>query len=71
MEYIETVLGALRCAGQVVLIDTPGIHRHENSLGGKMMVEVRQAEKMGRFRQARAEHGAPLGNSSVPADKQD
>jgi GTP-binding protein Era len=30
-------------AGQVVLIDTPGIHRPESSLGRKMMVEVRQA----------------------------
>lgn len=30
-------------AGQVVLIDTPGIHRPESSLGRKMMAEVRQA----------------------------
>ena len=32
-----------RDAGQVVLIDTPGIHRPETSLGRKMMAEVRQA----------------------------
>jgi GTPase len=30
-------------AGQVVLIDTPGVHRPESSLGRKMMAEVRQA----------------------------
>jgi GTPase len=29
--------------GQVVLIDTPGIHRPESSLGRRMMAEVRQA----------------------------
>ena len=32
-----------RDVGQVVLIDTPGIHRPESSLGRKMMAEVRQA----------------------------
>ncbi len=32
-----------RDAGQVVLIDTPGIHRPDSSLGRKMMAEVRQA----------------------------
>ena len=32
-----------RGAGQVVLIDTPGVHRPESSLGRKMMAEVRQA----------------------------
>src|SRR5215475_3156403 len=29
--------------GQIVLIDTPGIHRPDSSLGRKMMAEVREA----------------------------
>src|SRR5205814_3359562 len=29
--------------GQVVLIDTPGVHRPDSSLGRKMMAEVREA----------------------------
>jgi len=32
-----------RAAGQVVLIDTPGVHRPDSSLGRKMMSEVREA----------------------------
>lgn len=32
-----------RPAGQVVLIDTPGVHRPDSSLGRKMMIEVREA----------------------------
>ena len=32
-----------RDAGQVVLIDTPGVHRPDTSLGRKMMAEVREA----------------------------
>jgi GTP-binding protein Era len=32
-----------REAGQIVLIDTPGVHRHGSSLGRKMMSEVREA----------------------------
>src|SRR6266487_1998602 len=28
---------------QIVLIDTPGLHRPDNSLGKKMMAEVREA----------------------------
>jgi GTPase len=32
-----------RPAAQVVLIDTPGIHKPDSSLGRKMMVEVREA----------------------------
>lgn len=32
-----------RPAGQVVLIDTPGVHKPDSSLGRKMMVEVREA----------------------------
>src|SRR6266566_1190053 len=31
-----------RPAGQVVLIDTPGVHRPDSSLGRKMMSEVRE-----------------------------
>ncbi len=30
-------------AGQVILIDTPGVHKPDSSLGRKMMVEVREA----------------------------
>jgi GTP-binding protein Era len=29
--------------GQIVLVDTPGVHRPDSSLGRKMMVEVREA----------------------------
>jgi GTP-binding protein Era len=32
-----------RIAGQVVLIDTPGVHKPDSSLGRKMMQEVREA----------------------------
>src|SRR5690242_1329868 len=32
-----------RDSGQIVLIDTPGVHRPESSLGRKMMQEVTQA----------------------------
>jgi GTP-binding protein Era len=32
-----------RPGGQVVLIDTPGVHRPDSSLGRKMMTEVREA----------------------------
>jgi GTPase len=32
-----------RAAGQVMLIDTPGVHRPDSSLGRKMMSEVREA----------------------------
>lgn len=32
-----------RPAAQIVLIDTPGVHRPDNSLGRKMMAEVREA----------------------------
>ncbi len=31
-----------RDAGQIVLIDTPGVHKPDSSLGRKMMVEVRE-----------------------------
>src|SRR5207249_11693469 len=32
-----------RTSGQVILIDTPGVHKPDSSLGRKMMTEVRQA----------------------------
>src|SRR3974390_81240 len=32
-----------RDAGQIVLIDTPGVHRPDSSLGRKMMTEVHEA----------------------------
>ena len=32
-----------RPAGQVILLDTPGVHRPDSSLGRKMMAEVREA----------------------------
>jgi GTP-binding protein Era len=32
-----------RNGGQIVLIDTPGVHKPDSSLGRKMMVEVREA----------------------------
>src|SRR5207253_2695504 len=32
-----------RPGGQVVLIDTPGVHKPDSSLGRKMMAEVREA----------------------------
>src|SRR5208282_3189121 len=32
-----------REAGQIVLIDTPGVHRSGSSLGRKMMSEIREA----------------------------
>ena len=32
-----------KAGGQIVLIDTPGVHKPDSSLGRKMMVEVREA----------------------------
>lgn len=32
-----------RPAGQIILLDTPGVHRPDSSLGRKMMTEVREA----------------------------
>src|SRR6476620_6086653 len=32
-----------RQGGQIVLIDTPGVHKPDSSLGRKMMAEVREA----------------------------
>jgi GTPase len=35
--------GKSQAGGQIVLIDTPGVHKPDSSLGRKMMVEVREA----------------------------
>src|ERR671936_272199 len=32
-----------RSGAQIVLVDTPGVHKPDSSLGRKMMVEVREA----------------------------
>src|SRR6202047_4514983 len=40
---VELHQGTARDAGQIVLIDTPGVHKPDSSLGRKMMVEVREA----------------------------
>ena len=32
-----------RPGAQVILVDTPGVHKPDSSLGRKMMVEVREA----------------------------
>src|SRR3979411_3497757 len=32
-----------RQGGQIVLVDTPGVHKPDSNLGRKMMVEVREA----------------------------
>ena len=34
-----------KTSGQVILIDTPGVHKPDSSLGRKMMAEVREARK--------------------------
>ena len=41
--------------GQIVLVDTPGVHKPDSSLGRKMMVEVR--EGAGRMRPGAGDHG--------------
>src|SRR5438093_9714339 len=35
--------GKKKAGGQAVLIDTPGVHRPDTSLGKKMMADVREA----------------------------
>jgi len=40
---IHAVAGKGKPAGQVILIDTPGVHRPDSSLGRKMMAEVHEA----------------------------
>src|SRR5919205_3951461 len=32
-----------KAGGQIILVDTPGVHKPDSSLGRKMMVEVREA----------------------------
>jgi len=39
--HLPTAKG--RDAGQIVLLDTPGVHKPDSSLGRRMMVEVREA----------------------------
>src|SRR5580704_13436093 len=34
-----------RSGAQIVLVDTPGVHKPDSSLGRKMMVEVREAQE--------------------------
>jgi len=40
---VQVPPGKNRLGGQVVLIDTPGVHKPDSSLGRKMMAEVREA----------------------------
>ncbi len=40
---VNLTKGKGRDAAQIVLIDTPGVHKPDSSLGRKMMVEVREA----------------------------
>jgi GTP-binding protein Era len=41
--HVPKKKGKIKDGGQIVLIDTPGVHRPDSSLGRKMMVEVREA----------------------------
>lgn len=41
--HIPKPKGRSKDGGQIVLIDTPGVHKPDSSLGRKMMVEVREA----------------------------
>src|SRR5581483_3440504 len=41
--HIPKRKGNNKDGGQIVLIDTPGVHKPDSSLGRKMMVEVREA----------------------------
>ena len=43
MGVVNVPKGKGNPGAQVVLIDTPGVHRPDNSLGRKMMAEVREA----------------------------
>ena len=73
-----------REAGQIVLIDTPGVHRSGSSLGRKMMSEVREAlegcelilmivdakKKWDRRRRLRPRLGEKGWHSGLPAAQQ-
>lgn len=41
--HVPSRKGKNKDGGQIVLIDTPGVHKPDSSLGRKMMVEVREA----------------------------
>jgi GTP-binding protein Era len=41
--HVPKVKGKSKDGGQIVLLDTPGVHKPDSSLGRKMMVEVREA----------------------------
>ena len=41
--HVPKSKGKNKGGGQIVLIDTPGVHKPDSSLGRKMMVEVREA----------------------------
>ncbi len=41
--HVPKLNGKIKDGGQIVLIDTPGVHKPDSSLGRKMMVEVREA----------------------------
>jgi GTP-binding protein Era len=41
--HVQKRKGKGNDGGQIVLVDTPGVHRPDSSLGRKMMVEVREA----------------------------
>lgn len=41
--HVPKLKGKTKDGGQIVLIDTPGVHKPDSSLGRKMMVEVREA----------------------------
>jgi len=41
--HVPKIKGKTKDGGQIVLLDTPGVHKPDSSLGRKMMVEVREA----------------------------
>jgi GTP-binding protein Era len=43
MVHVPKGKGKNKHGGQIVLLDTPGVHKPDSSLGRKMMVEVREA----------------------------
>ncbi len=74
-----------KLGGQIVLIDTPGVHRPDTSLGRKMMAEVREAmvgcdlvlhnrrcdPPVHARRPVRAGYGEEVRHSGLPAAEQD
>jgi len=41
--HVPKIKGKSKDGGQIVLLDTPGVHKPDSSLGRKMMVELREA----------------------------